>query len=83
MHSYINMNTTAKATLKLNTPRYLQIIMGIAFSVIFFLGTVGNVLVIYVLGKRKKKVIIVLILVISLNSRKLIFPQCLRMGEKR
>ena len=78
------MNTTTKATLELvNVPRYIQIIMGIAFSVIFLLGTVGNVLVIYVLGKRKKKVIIFLTLLINLNSRTLIFPQFLRMGEKQ
>ena len=52
------MNTTANTLIELNTPRFLQIIMAIAFVVIFLLGTVGNVLVIYVLGKRKKKVII-------------------------
>ena len=52
------MNTTANNLLNLTTPSYMRIIMDIGFAVIFLLGTIGNVLVIYVLGKRKKKVII-------------------------
>ena len=52
------MNATENNLLNLTTLSYMRIIMGTGFAVIFLLGTIGNILVIYVLGKRKKKVII-------------------------
>ena len=63
-NAFVAMNTTVNTSIQPNTPRFLQIIMGIAFAVIFVLGTCGNVLVIYVLGKRKKKVIIISFVII-------------------
>ena len=36
---FVAMNATANTLIELNPPRFLQIIMGIAFAVIFLLGT--------------------------------------------
>ena len=53
------MNTTENAELQLNTvPFCIKIIITIAMVFVSLLGTLGNILVIYVLGYRKKKVII-------------------------
>ena len=40
-----------------NESLYVHIVMGITFGIIFLTGTIGNGLVIYTLGYRKKEVI--------------------------